>query len=159
MFFCLKTLPIGHESVFQYKILLMSKNHEIGPSSVSNIGIAFANLKLVGKVPDDNNKLVINQGRSHCTSQRAMLPPTPPPPIHFSSQTKKGPIVSVSKIKNIAFYGGSEIIRTRKFTIFVAYATSFGQFTVAFHFFNYIAEIGQFTLNLLKRSDTYCRTF
>ena len=89
MFFCLKTLPIGHESVFQYKILLMSKSREIGPSSVSNIGIAFANLKLVGKVPDDNNKLVINQGRSHCTSQRAMLPPTPHPPSTSAPKPKK----------------------------------------------------------------------
>ena len=46
-----------------------------------------------------------------------------------------GPTVSVLNIRDIAFYGCSEIIRTRNFTIFTLHATSFGQFTAAFHFF------------------------
>ena len=66
-YFCLKTFSTGCESVFQYITLLILKNLEIGRqlwpivlSSVSNKGIAFANFKLVGKVPDDNDKLAIN---------------------------------------------------------------------------------------------------
>ena len=34
-----------------------------------------------------------------------------------------------------AFYGCSEIIRTKNFAIFTKYATIFEQFTVPFHFF------------------------
>ena len=54
-------------------------------------------------------------------------------PLQFPNQ--KGPTVSASNIKDIAFYGCLEIIRTRSFTIFTVYATSFGQFSAAFHFF------------------------
>ena len=54
---------------------------------------------------------------------------------HFNFRTKQGPTISVSKIKHIAFYGCSEIIWTKNFTILTAYATSYGQFTAAFHFF------------------------
>ena len=43
--------------------------------------------------------------------------------------------VSVLNIRNIDFYGCSEIIRTRNFTIFTVYAIIFGQFMAAFHFF------------------------
>ena len=50
-------------------------------------------------------------------------------------ETRKGPTVTVSNIRDIAFYGCSEIILTENFTIFTAYATSFGEFTVAFHIF------------------------
>ena len=56
-------------------------------------------------------------------------------PPHFNFQTKKGPTVSVSNIRDIAFYGCLEIMRTRSFTIFTVYATSFEQFWAAFHFF------------------------
>ena len=56
-------------------------------------------------------------------------------PIHFNFQTKQSPTVSVSNIRDIAFYGFSEIIQTRNFTIFTVYATIFGLFTVAFHYF------------------------
>ena len=52
---------------------------------------------------------------------------------NFNLQTRKGATVTVSNIRDIAFYGCSEIIRTKNFTIFTAYATSFGEFTVAFH--------------------------
>ena len=51
------------------------------------------------------------------------------------SRTKQGPKISVSNIRNIAFYGCSEIIRTRNFTIFTAYARIFRQFMAVFHFF------------------------
>ena len=66
---------------------------------------------------------------------------------HFNSQIKKGPKVSVSvlNIRNIAFYGCSEIIRTKNFIIFTVYAIIFGQFIAAFHFSNYIGEIDHFT--------------
>ena len=40
---------------------------------------------------------------------------------------------------------------TRNFTIFTVNATTFWQFTAAFH--NYIGKIDHFTLDLLKRSD------
>ena len=56
-----------------------------------------------------------------------------PWPPHFNFQTKKGSIMSVSNIRNILFYGCSSW--TRNFTIFTLYATIFGQFMAAFHFF------------------------
>ena len=54
---------------------------------------------------------------------------------HFDFRIKQGPTVSVSNIRDIAFYGCSEIIQTRNVTIFSVYATFFGQFTMNFHFF------------------------
>ena len=54
---------------------------------------------------------------------------------HFNFQTKQRPTVPVSNIRNTAFYGRSEIIRTRNFTIFTVYAEIFGQFLAAFQFF------------------------
>ena len=56
-------------------------------------------------------------------------------PSHFNFQTKQGPTVSGSNIRDIAFYVCSEIIRIRNFTSFAVYAIIFGQFTTAFHFF------------------------
>ena len=53
--------------------------------------------------------------------------------LHFNFRTKQGPTVSVSNIRVIAFYGCSEIIRTRNFPICAVLI--FGQFTAAFHFF------------------------
>ena len=47
---------------------------------------------------------------------------------HFNFRTKQGPKISVSNIRDIAFYGCSEIIRTRIFTSFTMYITIFGQF-------------------------------
>ena len=70
-------------------------------------------------------------GRSHWGGQGDMSPLPP----HFNFRTKQGPKVSVSNIKDIAFYGCSEIMRTRNFTVFTVYATIFGQFMVDFHFF------------------------
>ena len=63
---------------------------------------------------------------------------------HFNFRTKQSPTVLVSNIRDIAFYGCSEIIRTKNFTVFAVYATIFGQFTVAFHFSNYTGEIDCF---------------
>ena len=68
----------------------------------------------------------------------------PPPSPHFNFQTKKGPKVSVLNITDIAFYGCSEFIRSRNFTIFTVYAIIFVQFMAAFHFFL-----------LYKRSDHF----
>ena len=50
-------------------------------------------------------------------------------------QTKQGSTVSVSDITDIDFYGYSEIIRTRNFTIFTVYTSIFGQFIGGFSFF------------------------
>ena len=55
--------------------------------------------------------------------------------LQVTNQTQEGPTVSVSNISVIAFYGCSEIIRTRNFTIFTVYATISGQYKAAFHFF------------------------
>ena len=59
-------------------------------------------------------------------------PCIPPPPhlLHFNFWTKQGP-----KIRDIAFYGCSEIIRTRNLAIFIVCATSFRRFMAAFRFF------------------------
>ena len=74
------------------------------------------------------------------------------PLLQFPNRTRS---VSVWDIKHLTFYGCSEIIRSRHFTIIIAYATSFGQFTATFHFSNYIGEKDHFTLDLMKRSDTW----
>ena len=47
-------------------------------------------------------------------------------------QTKPGPKVSVSTIRDITFYGCSEIIRTRNFTVFTVYTTIFRQSVAVF---------------------------
>ena len=78
---------------------------------------------------------------------------------HFNLRTKQDPTVSVSNIRNTIFYDCSEIIRTRNFTMFTVHATIFGQFTIAFHFSNYIGETDHFTLDLLKRFGTSRWTF
>ena len=54
-------------------------------------------------------------------------------PLQFPNQTRSNSFSS--NIRDIAFYGCSEIIRTRNFTIFTVYITIFGQFTAAFYFF------------------------
>ena len=54
---------------------------------------------------------------------------------HFNFRTKQGPKISFSNIKNIAFYGCSEIIRARNLPILNVYPTIFGQLMAAFHFF------------------------
>ena len=78
----------------------------------------------------------------------------PPTPTSISEPKKVQLTVSLSNIKDIAFYGCTEIIQTRNFTIFTVYATSFRHFMAAFS--NYIGEIDHFTLtlDLLKRYDT-----
>ena len=60
-------------------------------------------------------------------------------PPNFNFQTKQGPNISVSNIRDIAFCGYSEF--------WIIYG--------GFSFFsNYIEEIDHFTLDLLKRCDT-----
>ena len=44
---------------------------------------------------------------------------------HFNFQTKQGPTVSVSNMRDIAFRGCSEIMRTINFPIFAVYITIF----------------------------------
>ena len=65
---------------------------------------------------------------------RAMGAMPPPPLPNFNFRTKQGPKISVSNIRDIAFYGCSEIIQIRNFTVFIVYATGFGQFMTAFDF-------------------------
>ena len=52
-----------------------------------------------------------------------------------SSNKTKLKKLPVSNIRDIAFYGCTEIMRIRNFTIFTVFATSFGHDTAAFHFF------------------------
>ena len=92
------------------------------------------------------------QGRSHWGGQGAM------PPL-FHSQTKKGPTVSVSNIRDLLFTGvqksyGPEISR-----FLPCMQQVLDNLRQLFIFSDYTAEIGQFTLDLLKRSDTYRWTF
>ena len=49
---------------------------------------------------------------------------TPSP--HFNFRTEQGSKLSHSNIRDIVFYGCSEIMRTKNFTIFTVYATIFG---------------------------------
>ena len=56
---------------------------------------------------------------------------------YFNFPTKHGSKVSVSNIRDIAFYGCSEIMQTRNFTIFTVFATIFGQFTEGFFLARY----------------------
>ena len=72
-------------------------------------------------------------------------------PLQFRN-TKQVPTVSVPDIKDIAFYGCSEIIRTRNFTVFTVYATIFVRYAAAFS--NYTGEIDCFALDFLKRFNT-----
>ena len=73
---------------------------------------------------------VVNQGCSYTEFVRG---PMPPPPLQFLNTTRSK--IPVSNIRDIAFYGCSEIIRARNFTIFIMYDTIVGQFMVRFHFF------------------------
>ena len=68
----------------------------------------------------------------------------------FNFRNKHGPTVSVSNIRDIAFYECSEIMRTRNFTILTVYAKLFGQFTAA----NCIRGIDHFKLDLRERFDS-----
>ena len=76
--------------------------------------------------------------------------------LHFNFQTKKVPIVSVSNIWEISFYGCLKVTQTRNFIVFTVYATVFEQFTVAFHFFllHRGSRSDLFILELLKRSNS-----
>ena len=80
--------------------------------------------------------LVSLQGRSHWRRKgghcRPLLPSSSP---HFNFPTKQDPTVLVSNTRDVSFSECSEIIQIRNFTIFNMLATIFGQFTVAFHFF------------------------
>ena len=55
------------------------------------------------------------------------------PPIHFNFRAKKGPTVSVSIIRDIAFKEFPEIVWTKYFTIFCLHARIFGQYTAPSH--------------------------
>ena len=63
---------------------------------------------------------------------------------NFNFQTKQGPKISVSNIRDIAFCGYSEIMWLHFWKIYGGFS----------FFSNYIEEIDRFTLDLLKRSDT-----
>ena len=75
-------------------------------------------------------KLTTNFNRGVATGVREAGEPWP---RNFKFRTKQGPTVSVSNIRDIAFYGCSEIMRTTSFTICTVLI--FRQFTVAFYFF------------------------
>ena len=62
-------------------------------------------------------------------------------PLHFNFRNKEGPKISVSN-RDIAFYGCSDIIRTRNFAIFTVHATIefLDNLWQLFIFSNYIRE-------------------
>ena len=61
-----------------------------------------------------------------------LLPSPTPPQLKFPNQ--KGATFPVSEIRDIAFYGCSEIIRTRNFRNFTVYATNFWTIYSGFSF-------------------------
>ena len=58
-----------------------------------------------------------------------------PSAAYVNFRTKQGPTVSISNMTYIAFYGCSEVVRTKNFSIFTVYATIFGQCKTSSHFF------------------------
>ena len=75
-------------------------------------------------------------------------------PLHLNFRTKQGPSVSVSNIRDNAFYGCSQIIRTKNFAILPSMLQYLNNLRHLFIFSNCIGEIDHFTLDLLKRSDS-----
>ena len=73
-----------------------------------------------------------------------------PWPPHFNFWNQQGPTISFSSIRDIAFSACSEIIWTRNFTIFIVYATIFGQYTAVSDFFWLHTGKYHFTLDFLK---------
>ena len=74
------------------------------------------------------------------------------PRLQFLNQ--KGPTVLVSNIRGIAFYGCSETVWIRNFTIFTVCVLQFWDNIqrATSHFSNYTEEIDNFLLNFLKIS-------
>ena len=90
--------------------------------------------------------LQCNQGSSHWGGPWS-------PNLHF--QTKQDPTVSVSNIRDIAFYECSEIILWTEISGFLSFMQQFlDSLRRLFIFSNYIREIDHFKLDLLKRFDT-----
>ena len=82
-----------------------------------------------------------------------------PYPPHFNLRTKQAPTVAVSNIRDIAFYGYSEIIRNRISRFLLCMLEVLNNLRWLFIFSNYIGEIDHFTLDLLERSDTWPWTY
>ena len=74
--------------------------------------------------------------------------------LRFSLQSKQSPAVLVSKIRDIAFYKGLEIIRTRISQFLPCSVQFLDNLWRLFIFSKYIREIDHFTLDLLKRANT-----
>ena len=64
--------------------------------------------------------------------EQGIVPPTPPHTHTFPHFNFR---IFVYNVRDIAFRGCSEIIRTRNLTIFTVNTTIFGLFMVTFHFF------------------------
>ena len=80
--------------------------------------------------------------------------PGGPWPPHFIFRANKGPKLSVSNIRDIAFYGCLKFMRTKNFTILLCmlqFLDNLGRF---FIISNYIWGIDHSTFDLLKNSDT-----
>ena len=82
--------------------------------------------------------------RGIVTGGQGVIPPT---------SIAEGPVVSVSKTWDIAFYGCPEIRLTRNLTILPCILQFLNNLWRPFIFSKYI-EIDHFKLNLLKRYDT-----
>ena len=97
---------------------------------------------------------VETQGHSHWGGGRGVREVIAAPSSHFNFRTKQSPKVTISNIRDIAFYRCSEIIQTRN-SHFLPYMLQFlDNLWWLFIFSNYIGEADHFTLDLLKRSDT-----
>ena len=90
-------------------------------------------------------KVITRQGCSHLAEETWL------PPLQFPNQTRSKRFSF--KHQDIAFYGCSEIIRTRNFTVFTVHATILDNLWQFLIFSNYIGEIDHFTFDLLKRSN------
>ena len=111
-------------------------------------------LEIIGKIFYLARYFTLIQGRSHWEvgqgGQGGIQTHLP----HFNFRTKKGPTVSVSNIKDIAFYGYSEFIRTSISQLPQCMLPFMHNLRQHFIFSNYIREIDNFTLDLLKMSNT-----
>ena len=112
--------------------------YEINMMNFFNAGRTFAPevflpcRKLWGTNVTEGRKFSYNRGKSSLPAPQPQPSPSPSILPHFNFWSKQSPTASVSKIRDIGFYGCcSEIIRTRNFTTFTVHATIFGQFTAA----------------------------
>ena len=94
-----------------------------------DIGLHYNGQTLsIGQISSKNGFSAFYSGVVNGGASEGMAP-------HFNFQTKQGPKVSFSNIRDVTFYECSEMMGTKNFTFFTVYVTIFGQSMAAFHFF------------------------